>query len=291
MTTNEKVTITDACDEGALHVYDVAEPIITVQTKRQKIEINNIARFGVSVWIDGWPQCAEYDSDRYHEALAHPALIHRADEGTAFSACILGGGDFGLVNQLVKYKNLSKVHMIDWDLEFTELAKKHLSSINHGTWSDPRVHVETKTPDVFEFFTVCKERFDIVFGDLTDLTSMGSGVKSFIENIKGLVVKDGLFVSQSSEYPTMPGQLDEFISMVRMVQSVFKHAWIYRTYIPSFAYEQAFIIATDSEFNPLELSIGEVDKKIAALSVPVTEYSGALHHAMFAMPPSLLKKL
>jgi spermidine synthase len=289
---SDKLIKVDACDDGVEHHYELIQEIAHVQTARQKIEIDNFKRFGVGVWIDGWPQCAEFDSDRYHEALVHPSLIHRASSSTPFTACILGGGDFGVVNQLVKYKNLQSAHMVDWDLEFIELTKKHLTPIHHDSWKDPRVTVETKNPDVFQFFEVNKEQFDIVFGDLTDLTSMGSGVKSFIEQIKALVKSDGVFVSQSSEYPTMPSQYEEFISMVKMVGSIFKKVWIYKTYVPSFAYEQAFILGTDSlTFNPLASSASVIDENISALNKPLTEYSGAIHHGMFALPPSLTSRL
>ena len=287
-----KIIKIDACDEGVEHHYEVVEEIAHVQTARQKIEIDNYKRFGVGVWIDGWPQCAEYDSDRYHEALVHPSLIHRATNATQFTACILGGGDFGVVNQLVKYNNLAKAHMVDWDLEFIELTKKHLNAIHHDSWKDSRVHVETTNPDVFEFFKANKDQFDIVFGDLTDLTSMGSGVKSFIEQIKSLVKPDGIFVSQSSEYPTMPPQFDEFVSMIKMVNSIFKKVWVYRTYVPSFAYEQAFIMATDdTSFSPLALSASQIEEQIKGLSKPLTEYSGAIHHSLFALPPSMATRL
>jgi len=282
----------DACDDGVEHHYEVTEHVAHVQTARQKIEIDIYKRFGLGVWIDGWPQCAEFDSDRYHEALVHPALIRRAGSETPFSACILGGGDFGAVNQLVKYKNLSSAHMVDWDLEFIELTKQHLEPIHHDSWKDPRVSVEMDHPDVFAFFKANTKLYDIVFGDLTDLTSMGSGVKSFIEQIKALMTPDGVFVSQSSEYPTMPQQHDEFVSMVQMVQSIFKKVWIYRTYIPSFAYEQAFILGSDdASFNPLAASPHAIDEQIACLGQPLTEYTGAIHHGMFALPPSLTARL
>lgn len=140
------LTKTDACDEGVVRTYDLHRSIIHKQTARQKIEIDDFKNFGVSIWIDGWPQCAEGDTDRYHQALIHPALINRT---SPFSVIVLGGGDFGAAHELTKYPNLSSLHIVDWDLEFIEIAKEHLKPIHRGSWQDPRVTVETEFPDVF----------------------------------------------------------------------------------------------------------------------------------------------
>jgi spermidine synthase len=279
----------DDCDEGVRHHYEVLETLVDTKTSRQHITIDNLSRFGLFVTIDGWPQVAESDSDRYHEALVHAGLINRLKDKNDFTVCLLGGGDFGAAYQLNKYPNCKTIKMVDWDLEFMEITKKHLKPIHHDSWKDTRVDIETKNCDVFEFFKVCTTKYDVVFGDLTDLTSLGSGVSSFVEQMKGLLKDNGTFVSQASEFPTSKEQIAEFKEMLNNVKTVFKHLWIYRCYVPSFAYEQAFIIGSDNdEYDPLSWSISEVDDWIKHLNGSVTEYSGRIHQGMFGIPNYLL---
>lgn len=290
MTTLKEVI--DECDKGVRHHYDVIETILDTKTSKQRIEIHNFVRFGIGVWIDGWPQCAQFDSDKYHESLVHPGLIHLADQTTPFTVCVLGGGDFGIIHQLVKYRSCEKIHMVDWDLEFLEITKKHLRCIHHDAWKDPRVSIEKKTPDVFEFFRVCSEKYDVVFGDLTDLISFGSGVKSFVGQMKVLLKSDGIFISQASEFPSIPSEHDSFVDSILQTKELFKHVWIYKSYIPSFGYEQSYIIGSDKEeFDPLTLETNVIDKKINQLSGKMTEYSGSIHSSLFALPSYILARI
>ena len=282
---NERI---DDCDEGARHHYEVIENIVDKQTARQRIQIDRLTRFGIFVSIDGWPQVAEFDSDRYHEALVHPALINRLRDENQFNVCLLGGGDFGAACQLVKYPNCNKIKMVDWDLEFIEITKSTLECIHHNAWKDPRVDVEKVNCDVFDFFKNCSEKYDVVFGDLTDLTSLGNGVASFVQQMKNLLKPNGTFISQASEFPSLPNQFEQFTQMLNSTKEVFKHIWVYRSYIPSFAYEQAFIIGTDDDsYDPLLWDAEQVDLWISKLKSEVTEYSGRIHQGLFGIPKRL----
>ncbi len=279
----------DSCDGGVVRTYEITRSIFHKKTARQTIEIDEYKNFGIGIWIDGWPQCAQSDSDRYHQALIHPGLIGRCEK---FSAAILGGGDFCATHELIKYPNLSRVHIIDWDLEFIEIAKDHLEVLHHGAWQDSRVTVEIENPDVFKYLEKAVERYDFIFGDLTDLDAMDDTFPNFITQIKKLLNPTGAFISQFSEFPTTKVKMDSFGEILAKIARGFNYVWLYRTFIPSFGYEQAFLIASDSrDEDPLLLS----DEKIAAgldrLSEKCLEYSPAIHRSLFALSPLILDKL
>lgn len=81
----------DGNDWGRWTAHALRRVVASHQSQRQKIEILDLTRFGLSLWIDGWPQFSELDEHRYHQLLVFPALARYPQPR---SVLILGGGDF-----------------------------------------------------------------------------------------------------------------------------------------------------------------------------------------------------
>lgn len=202
---------------------------------------------------------------------------------------MLGGGDFALAHELTLYPNVADIHIIDWDSEFEELAKEHLKPIHHDSWKDPRVRIETGHPDVFEYLPQTSEHYDIIFGDLTDLSVAEGLLPNFGSYVKKCLVPKGKFITQAGELSRVPVVLKKFLDGLRFLAPHFRYFWISRTHIPFFGYEQAFILATDDEsFNPLFSSARNIDYLIQSRPrISLSDYSGAIHHSIFALEPAL----
>ena len=72
---------------------------------------------------DGVIQTTEADEFIYHEMLAHaPILAH----GCAQRVLVLGGGDGGMIKEVLKHDSVEKVVMVEVDRSVVNLCQEYL---------------------------------------------------------------------------------------------------------------------------------------------------------------------
>ena len=76
--------------------------------------------FGRSLMLDGKTQSTERDEHIYHEALVHPAMLLHPDPRSVF---IGGGGEGATLREVLAYKSVANVSMLDMDGEVVELCR------------------------------------------------------------------------------------------------------------------------------------------------------------------------
>lgn len=122
------------------HFYD--DPIIhKTTTKYQHIVLTQNKQLGdIRLYINGNTQFSSLDEKRYHDLLVHPVMsIASMPE----HALILGGGDGLALRELLKYKNLKSITLVDLDPDMIKLASEnpHLRKLNKDAFQDARLHV------------------------------------------------------------------------------------------------------------------------------------------------------
>lgn len=130
----------DISDLFEQHFYD--DPIIhKTTTKYQHIVLTQNKQLGdIRLYINGNTQFSSLDEKRYHDLLVHPVMsIAYMPE----HALILGGGDGLALRELLKYKNLKSITLVDLDPDMIKLASEnpHLRKLNKDAFQDARLHV------------------------------------------------------------------------------------------------------------------------------------------------------
>ncbi|MCP3875940.1 MAG: polyamine aminopropyltransferase [Desulfobacteraceae bacterium] len=119
-------------------LYD--DPIILSKTTRyQHIAITHYKPFDeVRLFLNGNLQFCSTDEQRYHEPMVHP-VMNLVPVKT--KVLILGGGDGCVLREILKYKDVKEVLLVDLDPEMTRLAKNHpiLRRINQNALEDSRL--------------------------------------------------------------------------------------------------------------------------------------------------------
>ncbi len=119
-------------------LYD--DPIILSKTTQyQHIAMTHYKPFDeVRLFLNGNLQFCSTDEPRYHEPMVHPAM-HLVS--TREKVLILGGGDGCVLREVLKYKDVKQVLLVDLDPEMTRLATTHpvLKRINQNAFEDSRV--------------------------------------------------------------------------------------------------------------------------------------------------------
>ncbi|MCK4767769.1 MAG: polyamine aminopropyltransferase, partial [Desulfobacula sp.] len=119
-------------------LYD--DPIILSKTTRyQHISITHYKPFDeVRLFLNGNLQFCSTDEQRYHEPMVHPVMNLVPIKTRVL---ILGGGDGCALREVLKYKEVKEVLLVDLDPEMTRLAKTHpvLKRINQDAFKDARL--------------------------------------------------------------------------------------------------------------------------------------------------------
>jgi len=119
-------------------LYD--DPIIFSKTTQyQHIVITHYKPFDeVRLFLNGNLQFCSTDEQRYHEPMVHP-VMNLAPIRT--KVLILGGGDGCVLREVLKYKDVEQVLLVDLDPEMTHLAQTHpvLQRINQDSFKDARL--------------------------------------------------------------------------------------------------------------------------------------------------------
>src|SRR5215203_2839993 len=129
---------------------------------------------GHALFLNGNLQFNSFDEYRYHEALVHPAFA--AYDGEPKRVLVLGGGDGLALREILKYKSVETVQLVDLDPMMTGLSRAlpALAELNHNSFEDPRVYVTNA--DAFVWLDNADlEPFDIAIVDFPDPNNYALG--------------------------------------------------------------------------------------------------------------------
>lgn len=228
--------------------------IYSKQTPYQKI-IVTAYKGRVQLYINGAIQFDTIDEYRYHESLVHPIMINSLYHN---SVLIIGGGDGLALREILKYKDVKKVTLIDLDPTMTNLFKINpiLSKLNHHSYNSKRVNVINQ--DAWKFIENSNELYDIIIIDLPDPNSISLSrlySKSFYTLLKNHLSRAGSMVTQASS-PLYTK--NAFWSITKTIRSTNLYTLPYHTYIPSFG-EWGFVLASKL---PIKLDSNRLPKDL-----------------------------
>ncbi len=248
------------------------------RTPMQHIEILQTPRFGRVMRIDECFMTSERDEFFYHEPMVHlPAVSH----GRPRSALVIGGGDGGTVEELLKHPDMARVVLVELDGDVVDMARTSLQTIHRGALDDPRLKVHIG--DGHAYVMQGTERFDQIVLDLTD--PFGPAVMLYTAEFYAAcrrLLNPGGVLSLHIQSPIHRG--DTLARIVASVQSAFPIVRPYLQYVPLYSTLWGMAMASDS-VDPLALDAAEIDRRIAELRLTDLQlYNGATHHAMLAQP-------
>ncbi|MBI2472294.1 MAG: polyamine aminopropyltransferase [Planctomycetes bacterium] len=276
--------IDDYFNNYELHKHAFKNVLCQVQTKIQKIIIIDTYNYGRCLILDNEFQSAEADEFIYHEALIHPSFIlHPGIE----RVLIIGGGEGATLREVLRYKSVKKVVMIDIDVEMIECAKKFLPSFHSGSFDDSRL--ELVIEDGRKYLEGINEQFDAIIIDVNDPLEEGPSYMLFTIELYRIVAeklkKGGILIVQSGAASV--AENDVFTSICNTLSNVFPHVFPYVTYIPSYALQWGFVMATRNPGN-LDITGEEIDGRInSRIDGDLRFYDSITHHALFNLPKYL----
>ncbi len=255
-----------------------AQLLAQKQSPWQHIEVFDNPLFGRVMRIDGCFMTSERDEFFYHEPMIHlPAIAHPGPR----SALVVGGGDGGAVEELLKYPTMERVVLAELDADVVDLARTWLGKIHKGALDDPRM--ELRLGDARALIESGTERFDQIVLDLTDPfgPALDLYTVEFYQACQRTLLPGGVLSLHLGSPIHLPGSMARIAASL---QQAFPIVRPYLQYVPLYGTLWCMAMASDST-DPTLLSATEVDARIAERGLQDLQlYNGAMHHALLAQP-------
>ena len=116
------------------------EQIASKKSAVQQIDILDTPAYGRVLVLDGGLMMTEKDEFIYHEMLAHvPMAVHPKVR----NVLVIGAGDGGTVRELVKYRTIGRIDVVQPDKDLYTLAMAHLPFCA-AAFRDRRIHIHVE---------------------------------------------------------------------------------------------------------------------------------------------------
>ncbi|AKH69187.1 spermidine synthase [Spongiibacter sp. IMCC21906] len=265
--------------------FEVAEVLFENKTDHQHLVIFESTSFGRVMALDGIIQTTERDEFIYHEMLAHvPLFAH----GQAKDVLIIGGGDGGLLREVLKHQNVERAVQVEIDQAVIDMCVKYLPNHSAGAYDNPRAEIVIN--DGIEYVKTTDRQFDIILSDSTDPIGPGEVLftSPFYEGIKRCLKPGGIFAAQNGVAFMQP---DEVSTTNKRLSPLFTDTGFYSAPVPTYIGGlMTFAWASDNAA-ARQTALATLEQRYQDSGIQTRYYNPALHQGSFALPQYLVDSL
>ena len=235
--------------------------------------------FGKILMLDGATQVTTSDEFVYHEMMTHvPILAH----GRAREILIVGGGDCGIAEEVLKHKSVRRLTQVEIDASVVEFSKEHFPEFTRPVIGNKRF--DLVIDDGMNYVAGTDRRFDVIIVDSTDPQGPGKVLFTydFYAACKRCMAPGGVMVTQNGVPMFQSGELT---SAVVKLRSLFADSHCYVAAIPTYiGGHMAMGWATDNARlrHASVKTIAERYRKAGRF--PTKYWTPEVHVAAFALP-------
>jgi len=250
-----------------LRIEDV---LFNKQSKYQHILVVYTKQYGRVLVLDGAIQLTEKDEFCYHEMMAHLVLCAHPEPKKVL---VIGGGDGGVVREVLKHDTVESVTLVDIDEEVIRASKTFFPTVSCAL-EDERVNIMPM--DALVFVKEHRDEFDIAIIDSTDPVDFASGLfeQSFFKDVHSALTESGMMIAQTESPFAEPELLYDAVMGLR---NTFEKAFLAWGAVPTYPTGLWTYAVGSKKFDP----------RIQRRSAPkgLKYYSDAMHSLAFELPP------
>ncbi len=261
--------------------YLVKETVLRVRSAHQEIQVIENPAYGRMLWLDQAVQSAEKDEFVYHEMLGHvPAVLH----GSPRLVLIVGGGDGGLLREMLKHETVEQIDLVDIDARVVDVSRQYLPFAEKA-FEDPRVHLFFE--DGARYLQDKEKAYDLILVDSTDPVGPGKNLykKAFYTDCKRALKEGGLLAAQALSVWL---QEEEQAAMLQNLSGVFSRVLPYLATVPTYPGALwAFAIGSERSLSPHGFERAYARR----ISGRCRYYNPNVHEGAFYLPNFFQKRL
>jgi spermidine synthase len=268
----EWLTADSAC------VFRRGRKLEDIRTPYQHLEVFETPELGHMFRLDGCNMTSERDEFFYHEPIVHVAALAQTAPKRAL---VVGGGDGGAAEELLKHPAIERVVIAELDAEVVRIAREYFHAVHRGALDDPRVTV--RIGDAFDELRNTNERFDIVVMDLTDPVGPAEALygTDFFHHASRVLMPTGVLALHVGS-PFF--HAERFVATTRRLREVFPNVRHFFVHVPSYGANWGMAFASQAT-DVARPSAAEIDERIHARGIARLQYiNGDTMRAGFALP-------
>ncbi len=250
--------------------------LVEEHSAHQHLALIRNRTFGEVLLLDGVTQVTARDEFIYHEMLAHvPLLAH----GNPREVLIVGGGDGGLAEEVLKHRSVERVTLVEIDAGVVDFAKRHFMAMSGAAFADPRLDVVID--DGAAFVARTERRFDVVLVDSTDPIGPGEILfqETFYRGVERVLRSDGVVATQNSVPLLQPAAFRLGLGNLRRV---FNDATCYVIAVPTY-FGGHMTLGFAGKPRPT-FTRETLRARVAEATLETQYYTPDVHLAAFALP-------
>ena len=273
-------------DLGFRMSYAAERVLHETRTEHQHLLLFEHRFFGKVLMLDGATQVTSRDEFIYHEMMTHvPLFAH----GRAKQVLIIGGGDCGIAEEVLKHKSVERLTQVEIDASVVEFAREHFPEFTRPVLTNERF--DLVIDDGMSYVATTDRRFDVIIVDSTDPQGPGKVLFSsrFYAGCRRCMAAGGVLVTQNGVPLFQSGELT---SGIRKFGKLFVDAYCYVAAVPTYVGGHlAMGWATDnSRLRRLAVAtIAERYRKAGAF--PTRYWTPDVHAAAFALPRFIAERV
>ncbi|GBD99553.1 spermidine synthase [bacterium BMS3Abin07] len=257
------------------YVYEVTKILYSGKSEFQQIVVIENPYFGRMLVLDGVVQLTDKDEFFYHEMLTHVVMHAHPAPG---KVVVIGGGDGGVVREVMKHNSVEKTYFIEIDEEVIKTSERFFPSVSSEI-KNPKVEVICM--DGAEFIRNRSEDIDVIIVDSTDIIGFAKSLFTidFFKSVKDALGDDGMFVTLSE---SLHFHKDIVLEIQETLKMVFPIVDLYTAPIATYAGNWWAFSVASMRYDPREMQKN--------FTIDTRYYSEEIHRNAF-LPPGLYRKL
>jgi len=276
----DRLWVSELVSEGFLALYSVEKVIESIKTNYQNVLTVETTPFGKCLIIDGKVQSSLLDEHIYHESLVHPALV---TVGNPLNVLIIGGGEGATAREVLKWKTVEGVVMVELDPSVVQLCRRVLPEMSDGVFEDRRFKLVVAEGRGY-LESLGDGSLDAVVVDVTDPYEGAPSQRLYSQEFYKLVYRklgdNGVLVTQATSVVHSPFT---FKSILETIRTVFPCVTPLAAYVPSFSSLWGFVVGSKSRACN-SLLVEQIDEILSHhISGPLKFYSGEVHNMLLQL--------
>jgi spermidine synthase len=270
--------ITETLHPGYGQSFAITNTLYHQKTAHQELAIHDTLSLGRVLVLDGIVQTTEVDEFYYHEMMAHLAIIAHGDPRRVL---VIGGGDGGVLREVLKHPNVEQATMVEIDASVVALCREHLPTISAGAFDDPRARLIIA--DGTKFVADTDEDFDIVIIDSTD--PIGPSVPlfdtDFYRDCRRIIGKNGILLRQAG-VPFF--QQDVYVTAYQRLSTIFDNCALALVPVPTYCGGHMALAWGSDNHDYRKITLDEIADRIRTAGIETRYYNAEIHQSAFALP-------